>query len=104
MAELLDQESCATAAVGQCVTDIDEARSLGTDLYHAHDLDVLGDRTRFALRLAAVRVGALSGGWLSYDTEVRVEAAAPESAYQVNAACTGSVLTWSGEDRVVWLR
>lgn len=98
---LREQKPYATAVAEQCVTDIDEARSLGTDLYHAHDLDVLGDRTRFALRLEAVRVGALTVGWLSYDTEVRVEAAAPESAYQVNVACTGSVLTWSGEDRMV---
>ncbi|MFF0086370.1 hypothetical protein ACFYR1_42750 [Streptomyces canus] len=73
------------------MTDIDEARPLGTDLYHAHDLDVLGDRTRFALRLAGVRVGALTVKWLSYDTEVWVETAAPSpptrSTWPVPAAC-----------------
>lgn len=38
---------------------------------------------------------------MSYDTEVRVEAAAPECAYQVNAPTTGFLLTWSGDDRMV---
>ena len=42
----------------------------------------------------------LTVGWMSYDTEVRVEAP-PECAYQVNAPTTGPLLTWSGDDRMV---
>lgn len=95
------QPPAAPAAVGLRTPDVDEARAVGAGLYHAHDLEVLGDRARFALRIDAARVGALTVGWMSYDTEVRVEAAAPESAYQVNVPTEGSLLTWSGGDRMV---
>ena len=57
--------------------DPDEAREVGSRVYHRHRVTVLGDARRFAMTLEAATLGPLTIGWLTYDTEVRLESTHP---------------------------
>jgi AraC-like DNA-binding protein len=80
--------------------DPDEAREFGTRVYHSHRITVLGDASRFAMTLDAASLGPLTVGWLSYDTEVRIESA-HHGHYQVNVPTAGTLAaTSAGRDAV----
>jgi AraC-like DNA-binding protein len=80
--------------------DPDEACEVGTRVYHSHRVTVLGDASRFAMTLDAAALGPLTLGWLTYDTEVRIESA-HDGHYQVNVPTAGAlVATSAGRDAV----
>src|SRR3712207_1434761 len=80
--------------------DPDEAREVGTRVYHSHRVTVLGDASRFAMTLDAASLGPLTLGWLRYDTEVRIESA-HAGHYQVNVPTAGTLAaTSAGRDTV----
>jgi len=80
--------------------DPDEAREVGTRVYHSHRVTVLGDVSRFAMTLDAASLGPLTVGWLSYDTEVRIESS-HDGHYQVNVPTVGTlVATRRGHEAV----
>ena len=70
--------------------DLDEAREVGSRVYHRHRVTVLGDARRFAMTLEAATLGPLTIGWLTYDTEVRLESTHP-AHYQVNIPTAGAI-------------
>jgi AraC-like DNA-binding protein len=70
--------------------DPEEAREVGTRVYHDHRVTVLGDASRFAMSLDAASLGPLTVGWLSYDTEVRIEST-HHGHYQVNVPTSGTL-------------
>ena len=71
--------------------DLDEARVLGDDLYHTHQVTVLGRPADFAMHIEAARLGPVTIGWLWWDTHVRVRTPPFESAYHVNVPIRGEV-------------
>jgi len=80
--------------------DPDEAREVGTRVYHSHRVTVLGEASRFAMSLDAASLGPLTVGWLSYDTEVRIESA-HHGHFQVNVPTAGTLaVTSAGRDAV----
>jgi AraC-like DNA-binding protein len=74
--------------------DPDEACEVGTRVYHSHRVTVLGDASRFAMTLDAAALGPLTLGWLTYDTEVRIESA-HDGHYQVNVPTAGTLVAAS---------
>lgn len=80
--------------------DPDEACEVGTRILHRHRVVVLGDATRFAMDLQATSLGPLTVGWLTYDTEVRLESS-HEGHYEVNVLTGGTMLASSGGQQVV---
>ncbi len=65
-----DGDSTSLSAVS---SDVDEARSLGGEIYYPHSVRVIGDQRRFTMRLDAAEMGPVTMGWLSYDTEVKID-------------------------------
>ena len=51
-----------------------EASAVAARVYHEHRLTILGDHRAFAMSLDAASLGPITLGWLSYDTEIRVDA------------------------------
>jgi AraC-like DNA-binding protein len=80
--------------------DPDEAREVGTRVYHSHRVTVLGDVSRFAMTLDATSLGPLTVGWLSYETEVRLESS-HDGHYQVNVPLAGTLVATRSDRRVV---
>ena len=80
--------------------DVDEAREVGSRVYHRHRVTVLGDARRFAMTLEAATLGPLTIGWLTYDTEVRLESTHP-AHYQVNIPTAGAIEAVAGGQEVV---
>ncbi|HWV85108.1 MAG TPA: helix-turn-helix domain-containing protein [Capillimicrobium sp.] len=81
--------------------DPDEARVIGTRVYHPHDVAIRGDASAFAMTLEATALGPLTVGWLRYDTEVRLDAPAFETAYQVNLISGGVMEARCGAERIL---
>ncbi len=81
--------------------DVDEAREVGSAIYHPHGVQVFGDRGDFEMRLDAARIGPLTLGWIDYDTEVRIETGELGNAYQVNIPFAGTLDTGSGPERTL---
>jgi AraC-like DNA-binding protein len=79
--------------------DVDEAREVGTRVYHEHRATVTGDPARFGLALDATSLGPLTVGWVTFGTQVRIESSHP-GHYQVNVPA-GAMLSDSGGRRVV---
>src|SRR5687768_16439179 len=77
----------------------DEAREVGTRILHPHRVVVLGDAARFAMSLDAASLGPLTLGWLTYDTEVRLESS-HDGHYEVNVLTGGTMLASSGGQEV----
>jgi AraC-like DNA-binding protein len=80
--------------------DPEEARSVGGRVYYPHGVQVLGDRSRFAMSLEAASLGPLTVGWLAYETAVRIETG-DLGQYQVNIPTAGTLFTTSGNREVV---
>jgi AraC-like DNA-binding protein len=80
--------------------DPEEAQDVGTRVYYPHRVRVLGDSTRFAMSLEAAALGPLTIGWLSYDTEVRIETG-DLGQYQVNLPTAGTILTTCGNREIL---
>lgn len=80
--------------------DPDEAREVGTRILHPHRVVVLGDAARFAMSLDAASLGPLTLGWLTYDTEVRLESS-HDGHYEVNVLSGGTMLASSGGQKIV---
>jgi AraC-like DNA-binding protein len=78
-----------------------EANAVVARVYHDHRLTILGDRRAFAMSLDAASLGPLTLGWLSYDTEIRVDAEADAGAYQVNLVTAGQTRAYCGSQQIV---
>jgi AraC-like DNA-binding protein len=84
------------------VRDLDQALTVGGQVYYPHRVDILGDAAKFAMRLRSVRVGPLLVGFLAYDVEVRIETTAPlETSYEVNVPLSGHLESWVDGEHVV---
>jgi AraC-like DNA-binding protein len=70
-------------------------------VYHEHRLTILGDHRAFAMSLDAASLGPVTIGWLSYDTEIRVDAEPHVDAYQVNIVTAGQTRAYCGSHRIV---
>ncbi len=77
-----------------------EASAVAARVYHEHRLTILGDRRAFAMSLDAASLGPITLGWLSYDTEVRLDAEPHSDAYQVNLV-SGQTRAYCGSHRIV---
>jgi AraC-like DNA-binding protein len=71
--------------------DVDEAREVGTRVYHEHKVTVTGDAARFAFALDAVSAGPLTVGWVTFGTQVRIESS-HAGHYQVNVPSAGPMM------------
>jgi AraC-like DNA-binding protein len=78
-----------------------EASALAGGVYHEHRLTVLGDHRAFAMSLDAATLGPITLGWLSYDTEIRVDAEPAVGSYQINLVTAGETRAYCGADRIV---
>jgi AraC-like DNA-binding protein len=92
------------ARLSVCSRDIDEARSIAGDVYYPHEILVLGERRDFSMRVDATRLGPITVGWLSYNTEVQISTEELDSAYQVNVPVHGQLKTASGASRAIATR
>jgi AraC-like DNA-binding protein len=81
--------------------DPGEASAAAARVYHEHRLTILGDPRAFAMSLDAASLGPIMLGWLSYDTEVRVDAEPHLDAYQVNLVSAGQTRAYCGAHQVV---
>ncbi|MBV9193597.1 MAG: hypothetical protein JO168_05585, partial [Solirubrobacterales bacterium] len=77
-----------------------EARAVGTRVYHDHRLEVLGDARAFAMNLEAASIGPVTIGWLTYDTEVRIETPEFADSYQVNLLTGGVMSARCGDQEI----
>jgi AraC-like DNA-binding protein len=77
-----------------------EASAAAARVYHEHRLTILGDRRAFSMSLDAASLGPITLGWLSYETEVRVDAEPHEDAYQVNVVA-GQTRAYCGTHKIV---
>ena len=78
-----------------------EASAVASRLYHEHRLTILGDHRAFAMSLDAASLGPITLGWLSYDTEVRVDAEPLIDAYQVNLVSAGQTRAYCGSQQII---
>jgi AraC-like DNA-binding protein len=78
-----------------------EASAVAARVYHEHRLTILGDPRAFAMSLDAASLGPITLGWLSYDTEVRVDAEPLLDAYQINLVSDGQTRAYCGSQRIV---
>lgn len=83
------------------ITDIDEARSVGGELFYPHDVEVTDRDDRFGVHLAVRTFGPVTVGRLSYECAVRVGTGPLGDGYQVNVPATGAIRTAYGRDTVV---
>jgi AraC-like DNA-binding protein len=77
-----------------------EAGAVLARVYHEHRLTILGDRPAFAMSLDAASLGPITLGWLSYDTEVRLDAEPHLDTYQINLV-SGQTRAYCGSHRIV---
>lgn len=78
-----------------------EASAVAARIYNEHRLTILGDHRAFAMSLDAVSLGPITVGWLSYDTEVRLDAHPLADAYQLNLVSAGQTRAYCGAHKVV---
>lgn len=83
------------------ITDIDEARAVGGELFYPHDVEVTDRDDRFGVHLAVRTFGPVTVGRLSYESAVRVETGPLGDGYQVNVPATGAIRTAYGRDTVI---
>ena len=81
--------------------EIEEARVLGSRLFYAHKVAVLGDESRFALHIEAAKLSSVTMGWLWWGTAVEISTAELGDAYQVNIPIRGTLATSSGSECMV---
>jgi len=90
-----------SSTISADITDIDEARSVGSDLFYPHDVEVTDPDDRFGVHLAVRTFGPVTVGRLSYESAVRVETGPLGDGYQVNVPATGAIRTAYGQDTVI---
>ena len=78
-----------------------EASTVAARVYHEHRLTILGDLRAFAMSLDAASLGPITLGWLSYDTEIRIDAEPHVDAYQINLISAGQARAYCGSDQIV---
>jgi AraC-like DNA-binding protein len=78
-----------------------EANAVAARVYHEHRLTILGDHRAFAMSLDAASLGPVTLGWLSYDTEVRVDAEPHPDAYQINLVTAGQTRAYCGSHQII---
>jgi AraC-like DNA-binding protein len=78
-----------------------EATAIAARVYHEHRLTIVGDRRAFAMSLDAASLGPITLGWLSYDTEVRLDAEPHADAYQINLVSAGHMHAYCGSHQMV---
>lgn len=82
-------------------TVAEEAREVGSKVYHPHSLDLLGRGKDFQMRLQAVEVADVTVGILEYASPVRIRTQALENAFQVNIPLRGHLKLTYGNDEVL---
>ncbi|MFF3463877.1 AraC family transcriptional regulator [Streptomyces sp. NPDC002619] len=81
--------------------DLDEARNISARTYYPHQLIAL-DRSAVDYTLEEIQLGPLTLGRLHYGTEIRIDCASLDTAYQVNAAQSGAVdAVCGGQEAVI---
>jgi AraC-like DNA-binding protein len=78
-----------------------EASAAVARVYHEHHLTILGDDCAFTMSLDATSLGPITLGWLSFDTEIRVDAEPHADAYQVNLVSAGQTRAYCGSDQMI---
>lgn len=96
-----DEEPRARHEVRLRSRDPVEASAIAARVYHEHRLTIVGDRRAFAMSLDAASLGPITLGWLSYDTEVRVDAEPHADAYQINLVSAGHMHAYCGSNQMV---
>jgi AraC-like DNA-binding protein len=81
--------------------DPGEASAAVAGVYHRHRFTILGDQRVFAMSLDAATLGPITLGWLSYDTEIRVDAEPHADAYQINLVTAGQTPAYCGSHQIV---
>ena len=81
--------------------DVDEARSLATDLYYPHRLRVADLSADFRMRVDAFAAGPLTVGTIEYNTNVRVETQPLDVAYHLNVPLEGQLRTSIGKNQII---
>lgn len=90
-----------SSTISADLTDIDEARSLGGEVFYPHDVSVTHRGDPFCVHLNVRTFGPLKVGTLSYESTVRIDTGPLGDGYQVNAPTMGAIRTSYGQDRVV---
>ena len=75
--------------------DCDQARDAVTRLYLTHRLELLHRSARLDMRLNAVRLGAVTAGYLRYGSDVRI-VTAEAAHYHINIPLHGDTECWCG--------
>jgi AraC-like DNA-binding protein len=96
-----DDEPRARHEVSLRSRDPVEASAIAARVYHEQRLTVVGDRRAFAMSLDAASLGPITLGWLSYETEIRVDAEPHPDAYQVNLVSAGQMHAYCGSQQIV---
>lgn len=96
-----DDEPRARHEVSLRSRDPVEATAIASRVYHEHRLTIVGDRRAFAMSLDAASLGPITLGWLSYDTEVRVDAEPLADAYQINLVSAGQMHAYCGAHQMI---
>lgn len=78
-----------------------EASAAVARVYHPHRFTILGDQRVFAMSLDAATLGPITLGWLSYDTEIRIDAEPDIDAYQINLVTSGQTPAYCGSHQIV---
>lgn len=97
----MGQIAARTGAVAVTSTTVDEALSIGADVYHPHRLRLLDESRPFDMRLRAVTYGPVTVGKLSYAGPVRIETDDMEVAYEANVPLAGELRCKAGSDTFV---
>ncbi|SDK28089.1 transcriptional regulator, AraC family [Nocardioides sp. YR527] len=89
-----------SSTISADLTDIDEARSLGGEVFYPHDVSVTHRGDPFCVHLNVRTFGPLKVGMLSYESTVRIDTGPLGDGYQLNAPSKGAIRTTYGQDRV----
>ena len=86
--------------------DLVEASAVAAGVYHEHLLTILGGHRALtmgfeAASLGPITLGPITLGWLSFDTDIRVDAEPQADAYQVNLVSAGQLRAYCGSDHMV---
>lgn len=83
-----------------------DASGVAAQVYHEHRLAILGDHRALTLSLDAASLGPMTLGpvtlgWLSFDSDIQVDAEPQADAYQVNLVSAGQLRAYCGSDQMV---
>lgn len=80
---------------------VEESRVVGARVFHPHNVAILGPASGFALHIDGVDLGAVTLGWLWWGTQVQIDTAELDDAYQLNIPMRGTLETSCGSERIV---